>query len=99
MFNEAVVTSIVAKSAGILRGTVVRLCDDLSVLVARDGRHDDTVSCDVLVTSAADPADLAVGDAVLCWESGRDAERAVLLGRVGPSTVVRPEVDEVPEEV
>jgi hypothetical protein len=97
MFNNRESAALVARSSGIGRGTVARLCEDLSVVVVRDGAPADIV-CDRLETGG-DDVHLAVGDAVLIWESGNQGERGVLFGRIGPSLSPPADKDDVPEEV
>ena len=81
------------------RATVVAIHDDGAVEIAHPGGG--TARCDLLSTGSV-PLPLAAGDCVLVWYPGRDDERGVVLGRIGPSVGLLPEAapeDEMPEEL
>jgi hypothetical protein len=73
----------------VLRGVVTALAADGRVAVACDGEPGELL-CDVLVTSDANPLELAAGDVVLVWHAARGGESPVVLGRVGRRRAAAP---------
>ena len=89
-----------ARTAGMRRATVVDLYEDGSVLVDL-GDGDGETLCDVLYTSEQSNLALESGDVVLIWR-GRDTDRCVLMGRIGPSggpEIVTTEADHAPDDL
>ena len=86
----------------IVRGEVLSVSADASVLVACESGRFDKVICNKLETSEGTRLRLAVGDNVLVWLPESDEERGVVLGRIGPSRAadVKPEQkQETPDEL
>ncbi|HEY2852766.1 MAG TPA: hypothetical protein VGJ18_07980 [Gemmatimonadaceae bacterium] len=87
MANTPFITST---DTALRRGTLIRLLSaDQARVLFEDGPSEE-IECDVLHT-APTPLLVAPGDAVLVWRPG-NGDRAVVLGRVGPSaaTTQRP---------
>lgn len=85
------------QAAAILRATVVAMNSDGSVRCAAEDEGGQVV-CDLLHTADGPRLRLKRGDRVLLWLPEADAERGVLLGRIGPSRPSTPK-DDTPDEL
>ena len=83
----------------IVRGKVLIVHDDGSILVVYEGEKSGEVLCDILHTSEGPGVRLASEDTVLVWLADDDNERGVILGRVGPSHAPAPPPEEIQDEL
>jgi hypothetical protein len=90
-------TEVQAKQ--IIRGKVLIIHDNGSILVVCEGEKSGEALCDVLHTSEGPGVCLASGDAVLVWLADDDDERGVIIGRIGPSHAPAPSPEELPEDL
>jgi hypothetical protein len=88
-----------AQPASLLRGRVLEVREDGSVLVAGEDEPADRILCELLQTSDGLRLHLASGDTVFLWRPPRREGRGVVLGRLGPSLAAVLERPDVPEEL
>jgi len=86
----------------IVRGEVLSIRADASVLVVCEFGRVDKVLCNILETIDGPQLRLAAGDKVLIWLPESDEERGVVLGRIGRSHApdIEPKTtEETPDEI
>lgn len=99
MDSEALILGIDAQAGMICRGRVRALLDDGSVAVVCDGIDRAHLRCDLLRTSESSQLELAVADTVVVLLPAREAERGVVLGRIGPPRAVAVASEEASDEL
>ena len=86
-----------ASERQIVRGRVVLVHDDSSVLVTQESENRE-LRCEVLQTGDGSTLRLAAGDTVLLWRSSCEDAHGVILGRIGPAQALELEPGEKIEE-
>jgi len=86
------------KTSGAVKGEVVSIRRDGSILVACKEETGGGIPCELLRTSQA-PLRLRPGENVLVWLPSVKDERGVILGRVGPNADPAAPLQEMPEEL
>ena len=83
----------------IVRGSVLVVRNDGTVLLVCKDEKPGELLCDVLQTSESPGLKLSPGDTVLVWLPENDEEHGVVLGLIGPSRAVVGEEKEKPDEI
>src|SRR5207244_576760 len=88
-----------AQAQQIVRAEVLEIQEDGTFRCAYDDEEPGVVSCDLLSSSEGPPPRLTRGDPVLVWLPGREDDRGVILGRLGPGRAPAPARAETPDEL
>ena len=92
-------TGVAYELLGVL---IVHSVTDDGIVSVRTEPGSPEILCDVLQAGKSGGLTLVPGDSVLCWRPNLEADRAVILGRIGQrhaTTFTSQEVQEVPNEL